>query len=124
MDPRYTDFANTDLRNNPTTPENVRGRQLANTSKTQLALGAEYVLPLDSFKATLRADYVWRSATYFTEFNTPDARQGAYGLLNMAFTLAPKQGRWKIFGYVKNAADTTAITSMSIHRPCSAQRAR
>jgi iron complex outermembrane receptor protein len=117
MNPRYTDFTNTDLRNAPTTPVNVSGRQLANTSKQQLALGAEYALALDSWKATLRADYVWRSTVYFTEFNTPDARQSSYGQLNLAFTAQPKNSIWKIFGYVKNATNTTAITSMSIASP-------
>lgn len=117
MDPTYTDFVNVDLRNAPTAPVNVKGNQLAQVSKANAAVNAEYSANLGSYKATLRADYVWRDKVYFTEFNTPDAVQGAYGLVNLSASLRPAQGGWKLYGFVKNAADTTAITSMSIASP-------
>jgi iron complex outermembrane recepter protein len=116
MDPKYTDFVNTDVRH-PSAPVNVRGNQLANTSKTQLFVGVEYALPIAGYKATARIDYAWRSKVYFTEFNSSDAMQDAYGLLNLAFSLKPTVGHWKVFGYVKNATNKTAITSMSIASP-------
>ncbi len=117
MDPKYTDFTNVDLRNAPTTPVNVRGRQLAQASKQQVTLGAEWAGSVSEMRATLRADYSWRSRFYFTEFNTPDAVQGAYGLLNLSATLRPAAGPWKLWAYVRNARDTTALTSMSIASP-------
>jgi outer membrane receptor protein involved in Fe transport len=117
MNPKYQDFTNVDLRNNATTPVNVRGNQLANASKTQATLGVEYALPIAGYRATVRADYAWRSKVYFTEFNTPDAVQDAYGVLNLSFAVKPNGGRWKVFGYVKNATNEAAVTSMSIASP-------
>jgi outer membrane receptor protein involved in Fe transport len=117
MDPRYTDFTNVDLRNAPTTVVNVRGNQLANVPKSNAAVGIEYLLPISGWRATVRADYVYRGKTYFTEFNTPDAVQDAFSMVNLAFSVKPVQGRWKLFGWVKNATNRTAITSMSIASP-------
>jgi iron complex outermembrane recepter protein len=117
MDPKYTDFSNVDLRNAPTTPVNVRGRQLAQASRQQLTLGAEWAGSVGELRATLRADYSWRGRFYFTEFNTPDAMQGAYGLLHLSATLRPAAGPWKLWAQLRNAGDTTALTSMSIASP-------
>jgi outer membrane receptor protein involved in Fe transport len=116
MDPRYTDFTNVDLRH-PSPPVNVKGNQLAQVSKAQASVGAEYAFGAGSYRGTVRADWVWRDTVYFTEFNTEDARQGPYGMLHLAATLRPADGRWKLYGYVKNATNTTAITSMSIASP-------
>jgi outer membrane receptor protein involved in Fe transport len=118
MDPKYTDFTNIDLRNHPTGPAvNVRGNQLAQVSKTQASVGAELAFGVGSYRGIARADYVWRGRYYFTEFNTPDAVQPAYGLLNLAASIKPADGHWRLYGYVKNATDKTAITSMSIASP-------
>jgi iron complex outermembrane receptor protein len=117
MDPRYTDFENTDLRNAPTTPVNVKGNQLAQVSKSNIAANAEYSATVGGLKTTLRVDYVWRDTVYFTEFNTPDAKQDAYGLLNLSASLRSAERGWALYGYVKNATNETAITSMSIASP-------
>ncbi|CAM4119320.1 TonB-dependent receptor [Roseateles saccharophilus] len=117
MDPTYTAFTNVDLRNAPTTPVNVRGRQLAQASRQQLTVGAEWAGSVAELRATLRADYSWRGRFYFTEFNTPDAMQGAYGLLNLSATLRPAAGHWKLWANVRNANDKAAFTSMSIASP-------
>jgi iron complex outermembrane recepter protein len=116
MDPRYTDFVNTDLRNLQP-PRNVKGNQLAFVSKSQAALSAEWTPVIAGMRASLRADYVWKSRVFFTEFNTPDATQEAYGLLNVAASIRPADGRWKLHAWVRNATDKTAITSMSIASP-------
>ncbi|MFT7772180.1 TonB-dependent receptor [Roseateles sp.] len=117
MDPEYSDFTNTDLRNNPAQPVNVRGRQLAQVSREQATLGAEFASTLQGLRYTLRADYTWRSRFYFTEFNTNDAAQGAYGLLNLSATLRPGDGPWKLWAHLRNAGNTTAQTSMTIASP-------
>jgi iron complex outermembrane recepter protein len=83
-------------------------------SRAQLGLGAEYTRKVGSHKLTLRGDYMRRSKIYFTEFNTPDAMQESYGLLNLAASIQPATGSWKLYGYVRNATNTTAITSMLI----------
>jgi iron complex outermembrane recepter protein len=117
MDPKYEDFTNTDLRNNPTQPVNVRGKQLAEVSKAQASLAADLNQAVGGYKATFHADVVWRGKYYFTEFNTPDAVQGAYAMLNLAASIAPANGRWKVYARLRNATDTTAQTSMSIASP-------
>ncbi|MRV71250.1 TonB-dependent receptor [Duganella sp. FT92W] len=114
MDPTYADFTNTDTRNAPGRAVNVRGNQLAQVSRAQLGLSAETTRSVGSHKLTLRGDYVRRSKVYFTEFNTPDTMQSGYGLLNLAASLRPAGGRWTLYGYVRNAGNTAAYTSMLI----------
>ena len=116
MDPRYTDFKNTDLRNG-TPEENVKGNQLAQVSKANAALSAEWSAVVGGLRTTLRGDYVWRDKYYFTEFNTPDAVQDAYGLFNVSASLRSVERGWKLYGYVKNLTNEAAITSMSIASP-------
>jgi outer membrane receptor protein involved in Fe transport len=112
MDPSYRDFTNTDVRNDPGRLVDVSGRQLARVSRSQLGLGAEFTRRVGAGKLSLHGDYMRRSRLYFTEFNTPDAMQEGYGLLNLAASFQPAAGGWKVYGYVRNAGNTTAITSM------------
>jgi outer membrane receptor protein involved in Fe transport len=114
MDPTYSDFTNTDTRNDPAHPVDVSGRQLAQVSRRQLGLGVDYTRHVGNNKLSLHADYMRRSKIYFTEFNTPDAMQEGYGLLNFAASIEPDARGWKFYGYVRNATNTTAITSMLI----------
>ena len=117
MDPEYTDFVNADVRNNPTRFVNVKGNQLAQVSRSQVAVGAEYRASVSGYRITLASDYAWRSKFYFTEFNTDDAVQSGYGLLNFSGSVRPVTGRWKAYGYVRNATDKTAKTSLIISAP-------
>lgn len=117
LNPTYTDFENVDLRNAPGARVNVAGRQLAQVSRGQAALNAEWSQPVGAFTLGLRADYVWRDKFYFTEFNTPDAMQAAYGLLNLSASIRPSGGGWKVYGYVRNVGDKAALTSMNISSP-------
>jgi outer membrane receptor protein involved in Fe transport len=118
MDPTYTDFVNTNLRVQPAVgPVSVSGNQLANVSRVQTALNAEWAQAVGDYRASVRADYAWRSKFYFTEFNTTDAVQAAYGLLNLSATLRPVTGSWKLYAQLKNATNTTALTSMTIASP-------
>jgi hypothetical protein len=95
----------------------VSGRQLAQVSKQQASLGAEWTQTLGDLRAVFRADYAWRSKYYFTEFNTPDAEQAAYGTLNLGMVLRPRQGAWKAYAQLLNVGNSTAITSMNIASP-------
>jgi iron complex outermembrane receptor protein len=117
MRPRYTAFVNTDLRNSPTAPSDVSGNQLAQVSKAQAMFVAEYTPRIQGYKTSLRAEYVWRDRVYFTEFNTPDAMQDGYGLLNLSASIGAPDSRWKLFTFVRNATNKTALTSMSIASP-------
>ncbi|HMC14336.1 MAG TPA: TonB-dependent receptor [Albitalea sp.] len=116
MDPKYTRFVNTDERHGVANVD-VSGNQLAFVSKAQANLSAEWVQTFGDYRTSLRADYAWRDKVYFTEFNTADAMQDAYGMLNLAASFRPTSGRWKLYGYVRNANNKTALTSMSIASP-------
>jgi len=115
MDPKYTDFVNFDERHGVLV--DTKGNQLANVSKTQASLNAELTQSFGDYRATFRADYVWRSKYFFTEFNTEDAAQGSFGMLNLAASIRPSNGPWKLYGYVRNANNATALTSMTIASP-------
>jgi iron complex outermembrane recepter protein len=118
MDPKYTEFVNIDQRHAPMGPAvDTKGNQLAFVSKAQANLSAEWVQTFGDYRATFRADYAWRSKLYFTEFNTEDAAQDSYGMLNLAASVRPTNGPWKLYGYVRNAGNTTALTSMTIASP-------
>ena len=117
MDPKYTSFRNVDLRNAPGVTVDVGGRQLAQVSKEQASLGVEWTQALGGLRASFRGDYVWRGKFYFTEFNTPDAAQDAYGTLNLGVVLRPRAGAWKLYAQLLNASNTTAVTSMNIASP-------
>ena len=117
MDPRYTGFSNTDLRNNPNVAQDVSGRQLAFVPKSQAMLGVTHTSAVAGGTLELRANYGWHSRVYFTEFNTADAVQQAYGQLNLAAAWKPQGAKWQLRGWVRNVTDTTAVTSMSIASP-------
>jgi iron complex outermembrane receptor protein len=119
MDPTYTAFTNTDtnVRSPAVGPVSVNGHQLANVSRAQAALSAEWAQAFGAYRAVLSADYVWRDKFYFNEFNTADAVQEGYGLLNIAASIRPTGGKWKIYGQLKNATNTTALTSLVIAAP-------
>jgi iron complex outermembrane receptor protein len=68
-------------------------------------------------RLTPRLDYAYRSHYFFTEFNTPDARQNGYGKLDVAISFEPGRGNWKLYGYVRNVTDENVIGSMAIVSP-------
>jgi outer membrane receptor protein involved in Fe transport len=117
MDPTYTNFINTNERVQPRAAVSVKGNQLANISKAQASLSAEWNESVGNYQLSARSDYIWRDSFYFTEFNTADTMQKAYGLLNLSGTIRPNGSAWKIYGQIRNAANTTALTSMTIASP-------
>ena len=115
MDPKYTEFVNFDERHGVLV--DTKGNQLANVSKTQANLNAELVQTFGNYRASFRAEYAWRSKFYFTEFYTEDASQKSYGMVNLSASVRPTNGPWKLYGYVRNANNATALTSMTIASP-------
>lgn len=112
MDPTFSDFTNTNSRNPAAGPVSLIGNQITNVSRAQASLSADYSQTIDKYKATFHADYVWRDKFYFTEFNDADTMQGAYGMLNLAASIRPTGGKWKLYAQVRNATDTQAYTSL------------
>jgi outer membrane receptor protein involved in Fe transport len=112
MDPKFTDFTNTNTRNMAAGPVSVNGNQITNVSKRQASLSADYTQIMGQYKTTLRADYVWRDKFYFTEFNDADTMQSAYGVLNLAASVRPVGSKWKVYAQIKNATDTMAYSNL------------
>ncbi len=113
MDPKFSDFSNTNSRNPAAGVVSLNGNQITNVSKVQASLSADYTQLIGEYKTTFRADYVWRDKFYFTEFNDADTMQEAYGVLNLAASVRPAGSKWKMYAQLKNATDTTAYTSMA-----------
>jgi outer membrane receptor protein involved in Fe transport len=119
MDPTFTDFTNTDqnLRSPQVGPISLKGNQLPNVSRAQASLSAEWRQVMGAYQTSLSANYVWRDKFYFNEFNTADAMQAAYGVLNLAASMRPTGGKWKVYAQLRNATNTSALTSLSIYAP-------
>jgi outer membrane receptor protein involved in Fe transport len=113
MDPKFSAFSNTNSRNPTAGLVSLNGNQITNVSKAQASLSADYTQAIGEYKTTFRADYVWRSKFYFTEFNDADTMQDAYGVLNLAASIRPAGSKWKVYAQLKNATNTVAYTSMT-----------
>jgi outer membrane receptor protein involved in Fe transport len=114
MDPTYTEFSNKSTRNPAAGVQNLAGKQLINVSKSQFSLSADWSQAVGAYTATVRGDYVWRDKFYFTEFNDADVMQSAYGVLNLAASISPTGGNWKMYAQVQNATNTTAISNITV----------
>ncbi|MFZ4652010.1 MAG: TonB-dependent receptor [Rubrivivax sp.] len=119
LDGTYRQFKSVDQRHAPAGPAiDLAGNQLANTSRQQAAVALQYETAWPGAgRLAIRADYSWRSKIFFTEFNTEDASQRAYGLLNLSASLASSNNRWRVQAYVKNATNTVALASMTVVSP-------
>ncbi len=115
-DATYTKFSTPDLRHGLPLVD-VSGNQLPMVSKFQFHVGAEYGFELGDFRASLRADYAWRDKYYFSEFNTADEVQDAYGTVDLSAMLTPHKGSWQAYAYVRNLTDETTINSMTVNSP-------
>jgi outer membrane receptor protein involved in Fe transport len=113
MDPKFSDFSNTNSRNPAAGLVSLNGNQITNVSKAQASLSADYTKLIGEYKTTFRADYVWRDKFYFTEFNDSDTMQDAFGILNLAASVKPNGSKWKLFAQIKNATNTVAYTSLT-----------
>lgn len=116
-DAAYQRFVTPDVRRGLAAVD-VAGNQLPLVSKTQWTLGAEYEHDLGrTLRGRVSADYAWRAKSYFTEFNTADAVQKAYGRLDLAASIQPRDNGWRLYAYLRNATDERAIGSMAIVSP-------
>ena len=92
----------------PGPPEDLSGNQLSNVAKWSVNLDAQYSFAvLSGYRATLGAQYAWRSRVYFDEFNDLSNSQAKGGILNLRASIAPTNGPWRLYGYVTNVFDRT-----------------
>ncbi len=114
-DATYEEFTTADLRHGIPVVD-VSGNQLPLVSKFQYHLGAEYAFPvLGNHLASLRVDYAWRDKYFFTEFNTADAMQDAYGTIDLSASLASESGWWRAYAFLRNLTDETTANALTIN---------
>ena len=82
-----------------------------NTPDFTLSGGAQYSMPLsEDWAGTLRGDFYWQGNSYARIYNDkPYDQLHGYTNINLALIFTNQDG-WQTMVYVKNLADTTAIT--------------
>jgi outer membrane receptor protein involved in Fe transport len=111
-DAEFEDFITPDARRGLAAVD-LSGARLPQVSRTSFNLGFQYDRALPGgYVGHLGAAYAWRSAYYFTVFNTRDARQGAYGLLDLSAGVSSRDRRWNLYAYLRNVGDKRAVASM------------
>jgi iron complex outermembrane receptor protein len=97
----------------PTVPDLTLQSKLTDSPEWSANLGLVGTLPLAAGTLSGRVDWIYRSAHYNDAENTPELRQGAFGLLNLSATwsAAVGDGSWSVTGGVRNATDERYIVS-------------
>ena len=92
---------------------NLNGQPLPFSPKWKAFTRANYALTLhNGLIADFSADYAYQSKTQFDLFQSPDAIQGAYGLINAGVTLSSSEGGWRVALVAKNLANKSYATNL------------
>ena len=92
---------------------NLNGRTLPFAPHFKSFVRAAYALPLaNGLHADFSADYSYQTRTQFDLFQSPDAIQPAYGIVNAAVELSSPVGGWKVALVGKNLADKSYATNL------------
>jgi iron complex outermembrane receptor protein len=90
----------------------LAGKKLPRAPEWKVAAGAQYEAGLgNGATLTLRADYIWQDEVYFSAFNVPQLREGAYGWAKARLVYASPAGRWSIAAFIDNATDEVVATN-------------
>jgi iron complex outermembrane receptor protein len=97
----------------PTVPDVTLRSKLTDTPEWSGNLGLVGTLPLTSGTLSGRVDWIYRSEHYNDAENTPELRQGAFGLLNLSASWRAVAGAWSwsVTGGVRNATDERYVVS-------------
>jgi len=92
---------------------NLNGQPLPFSPKWKAFTRANYALALQNgLFADFSADYAYQSKTQFDLFQSPDAIQGAYGIVNASIALSSPVGGWRIALVGKNLANKSYATNL------------
>ncbi|TAJ71866.1 MAG: TonB-dependent receptor [Phenylobacterium sp.] len=96
--------------------ENLRGNDLPYVPRWTVNLGFNYSAPpIAGLTPGFDVQYAWRDRVYFSEFNDKGNSQKPVGLLNIAASLAPENGPWRVYGFVHNVTDETVISGTTVY---------
>lgn len=92
---------------------NLHGKTLPFAPRWKSFVRAAYALPLPGgLQADISADYSYQTRTQFDLFQSPDAIQPAYGIVNAAIELSPPGGGWRVALVGKNLANKSYATNL------------
>lgn len=92
---------------------NLNGQPLPFSPKWKSFTRANYALPLQNgFIVDLSADYTYQAKTQYDLFQSADAIQGAYGVVNAGIALSSPVGGWRIALVGKNLANKSYATNL------------
>jgi iron complex outermembrane receptor protein len=92
---------------------NLNGQPLPFSPKWKAFTRANYALPLQNGLITdFTVDYAYQSKTQFDLFQSPDAIQGAYGIVNASIALSSPVNGWRIALVGKNLANKSYATNL------------
>ena len=92
---------------------NLNGKPLPFSPKWKSFTRANYALPLENgLIVDLSADYSWQARTQYDLFQSADAIQGAYGVVNAGIALSSPVGGWRIALVGKNLANKSYATNL------------
>ena len=92
---------------------NLNGQPLPFSPKWKAFTRANYALTLQNgLIADFSADYAYQSKTQFDLFQSPDAIQGAYGIVNASIALSSPVAGWRIALVGKNLANKSYATNL------------
>lgn len=95
---------------------NLKGNQLPFAPKWNVSVSAEATQPTDFGNFTLRGEYRYQTAVYFTAFNVPIAGQKAYGQTNARLMFTPAKGSWDAEVFIENIEDNLVRTNVLVQR--------
>jgi iron complex outermembrane receptor protein len=111
----YTD-ARIDQFNCPTAAAascSLNGKTLPFSPSWKSFVRANYTLGLDSgLKLDFGSDYSWQSETQYDLFQSADAIQGAYGIVNASIALSSPAGGWRVALVGKNLGNKSYATNL------------
>jgi iron complex outermembrane receptor protein len=92
---------------------NLNGQPLPFSPKWKSFTRANYALPLQNgFIVDFSADYTYQAKTQYDLFQSADAIQAAYGIVNAGIALSSPVGGWRIALVGKNLANKSYATNL------------
>ncbi|NGZ82901.1 TonB-dependent receptor [Duganella aceris] len=92
---------------------NLNGKPLPFSPKWKSFTRANYALALQNgLTIDFSADYSYQAKTQFDLFQSPDAIQGAYGVVNAGIALSSPTSGWRIALVGKNLANKSYVTNL------------
>ncbi|MDP1632202.1 MAG: TonB-dependent receptor [Caulobacter sp.] len=89
---------------------NLAGKELPNSPKYTVSLGAQYKFELGGdWQLTPRVDYYWQAEQFSRIYNSAHDALDAYSIVNLSLVLDNPVAGWNVQAYVKNLADDDSI---------------